>query len=106
MKKGRPGIVLTALGRPLDEAALSELIFRETTTLGLRRQLVERRSLPREIRTVATKYGAVRVKLAYVDGQIVRAMPEYDDCRRLAEQTGAPLRDILAEAERAGRDTA
>jgi uncharacterized protein (TIGR00299 family) protein len=100
MNKGRPGIVLGVLGRPQDEIALSEVIFRETTTLGLRRQLIERRSLPREIQTVETKFGAVRVKLAFVDGRVARAMPEYDDCRRLAESTGAPLRDILAEAER------
>lgn len=101
MKKGRPGSLLSVLCRPEHEAALSEIIFRETTTLGLRRQMVERRSLAREIRVVQTRFGPARVKMALLEGSLLRAMPEYDDCRQLAEGTGAPLRDILAEVERA-----
>jgi uncharacterized protein (TIGR00299 family) protein len=101
MKKGRPGSVLSVLCRPEHEASLSDIIFRETTTLGLRRQLVERRSLAREVRVVNTRFGPARVKTAILDGGVLRAMPEYDDCRRLAERSGVPLREILVAVEQA-----
>ncbi len=101
MKKGRPGSVLTVLCRPEHEAVLSDIIFRETTTLGLRRQLVERCSLAREVRAVNTRFGTARVKIAVLDGGVLRAMPEYEDCRLLAERTGVPLREIFAEVEQA-----
>ena len=103
MKKGRPGSVLTVLCRPEHEAVLSDIIFRETTTLGLRRQVVERRSLAREFRAVDTRFGTARVKIAILDGDVLRTMPEYEDCRLLAERTGVPLREVLAEVEQAAR---
>jgi len=101
MKKGRPGSMLSVLCRPEHEASLSDIIFRETTTLGLRRQLVERRSLAREVRVVNTRFGPARVKIAILDGGVLRAMPEYEDCRQLAERTGVPLREILVAVEQA-----
>jgi uncharacterized protein (DUF111 family) len=61
--------------------------------------LVERRSLAREVHEVKTRFGTVRVKTAVLDGGVLRAMPEYDDCRQLAERTGVPLREILVEVE-------
>ena len=79
------------------------VIFQETTTLGLRRQWIERQALPREIRTVRTRFGEARVKVALAEGRVLRAIPEYDDCKRLAEAQGAPLRDVLAEVEQAAR---
>ena len=103
MKKNRPGNVLSVLCRPAHEAAVSEVIFRETTTLGLRRQVIERRSLPREIRAVNTRFGEARVKVALADGRVLRAIPEYEDCKRLAEANAVPLRDVLAEVEQAAR---
>ena len=103
MKKNRPGNVLSVLCRPAHEATVRDVIFRETTTLGLRRQFIERRSLPREIRTVSTRFGQARVKLALADGRVLRAIPEYEDCKRLAEANAVPLRDVLAEVEQAAR---
>ena len=103
MKKNRPGNVLSALCRPVHEAAVSQVIFRETTTLGLRRQSIERRSLPREIRTVNTRFGQARVKLALVDGRMLRAIPEYEDCKRLAVANAVSLREVLVEVEQAAR---
>ncbi len=103
MKKNRPGNVLSVLCRLAHEAALSDVIFRETTTLGLRRQPIERRSLPREIRMVSTRFGQARVKVALADGRVLRATPEYEDCKRLAEANAVPLRDVLAEVEHAAR---
>jgi len=104
MKKNRPGNILAALCRPAQEAAMTGIIFGETTTLGLRRQLVERRSLARQVREVTTRFGVARVKAALLDGKVLRLMPEYDDCRRLAQESGVPLRDVLIEVERAARD--
>jgi len=104
MKKNRPGQVLAALGRTAQENALSQIIFTETTTLGLRRRLVERRSLGRQMLQVTTRYGVAQVKAAILDGQVLRLIPEYDDCRRLAAATGAPLREVLLEVEQAARD--
>lgn len=100
MKKNRPGSLLSVLCRPADEAVLTEILFRETTTLGLRRQVLERRCLPREIHEVQTRFGPAHVKVAYADGQMLRAVPEYEDCKRIAEANGIPLRDVLAEVER------
>jgi uncharacterized protein (TIGR00299 family) protein len=100
MKKNRPGVLVSVLCQAADEAALTGILFRETTTLGLRRQMTERRRLPREIREVQTRFGPARVKVAFADGQVLRAVPEYDDCKHLAEANGVPLREVLAEAER------
>ena len=100
MKKNRPGVLVSIVCQPADEAALTEILFRETTTLGVRRQMIERRRLPREIREVQTRFGPARVKVAFVGGQPLRAVPEYDDCKRLAEASGVPLREVLAEVGR------
>ena len=100
MKKGRPAVCLEVL---CDDAALTsveDLILTETPTLGLRRHRVERRVLPREVRAVRTRYGSIRMKRALDPRGVWKAMPEYDDCRRAAERTGAPLREVMAEALR------
>ncbi len=100
MKKGRPGNVLSVLapaGR-LDE--LAEIVLRETTTIGLRYYAVERRVLERQLRTVATPYGAVGVKFSYIDGRD-RVAPEYDDCARLAQEHQVPLLSVYEAARTA-----
>jgi uncharacterized protein (TIGR00299 family) protein len=103
MKKGRPGIVLSALLRANDLDAAAGLIFRETTTLGLRYQPVYRRVLERERREAQTPWGTVRVKFGRLDGQIVNVAPEFEDCRRLAEQAGVPLKEVWQVALGAAR---
>jgi pyridinium-3,5-bisthiocarboxylic acid mononucleotide nickel chelatase len=101
MKKNRPGTLLRVICRPGDSGPLTDILLRETSTLGVRQQIMGRMSLPREFRTVKTPYGDVRIKIASLAGGVRRAAPEYDDCRRLAEETGAPLRDVYRAAERA-----
>ena len=103
MKKNRPGVLLSALARPEQSDALLQIILAETTTLGVRRQMVERVSVSRALETVATPYGPIRVKVAqWPGGQ--RAMPEYEDCRQAAQQHQAPLSAVMAAAQQATRE--
>ncbi|MCU0503798.1 MAG: LarC family nickel insertion protein, partial [Anaerolineae bacterium] len=106
MKKNRPGTLLRVICRPGDSGPLTDILLRETSTLGVRQQIMGRMSLPREFRTVTTPYGNVRIKIATLGDGMRRAAPEYDDCRRLAEETGAALRDIYRAAERAAEQVA
>lgn len=101
MKKGRTGVQLTVLCRPDLLPALRELLFRETTTIGLRWRLENKLALAREFTEVETPWGKVRIKIArFSSGEIANAAPEYEDCRRLAEQHGAPLKQVMQEAMR------
>jgi pyridinium-3,5-bisthiocarboxylic acid mononucleotide nickel chelatase len=105
MKRSRPGIVLTVLADPAKVESVLRVMFAETTTLGVRMQEMSRRLLSREIVEVSTKFGPVRIKVAKAAGraQQLKARPEYRDCKRLAEQTGLPLRTIVREVERVMR---
>jgi len=98
MKKGRPGTRVTALCSHERVPAVEEVLFREGTTLGVRRHAVDRTELPRKIVSVKTRFGKVRVKLGYLGREVVHAAPEYEDCRALAEAAGVPLRQVLEEA--------
>jgi hypothetical protein len=103
MKKGRPGHLLTAVVPDGSEAALGALLMRETGTLGYRLRRTGRVVLRRRETQVAVDGGTVRVKTADLDGHPVRFEPEYEDCRRIAEKTGRPLREVLEAARRARR---
>lgn len=106
MKKGRLGTLLTILCRPEDEGALEQLLFRETTTLGIRRREEARVILERAFVTVETPYGKIRIKIASAAGEILNAMPEYEDCRRAAREHDAPLRRVMDAARSAWSETA
>ena len=101
MKKARPGTLLRVLAAPDDEAALSALLLRETTTLGVRVYPVRRYAAEREMKSVATPFGPVRVKVKRVEGKTVGAKPEFEDCQALAEATGTPLPAVYAAAQAA-----
>ena len=100
MKRGRPGIVLSALSSRQKAEAVAAVMLRETTALGLRMQEVSRRVLPRHIENVRTSSGEVRMKVAEVAYGVTKVAPEYSDCKRIAEQTGKPVCDIMEEAKR------
>ena len=100
MKKNRPGTLLTVLCKPQDTNALMSLIFAETTTFGVRTYRAQRRVLPREWVDVATDYGDVRIKVSRVNGRILHVSPEFEDCRKLAEEKKVPLQRVIAEAMR------
>ncbi len=103
MKKNRPAIRLCTLSHPADAKRLAEILFAETTTLGVRIQEVKRLTLPRHIHKVETRYGVVRVKAARLPGGELKLAPEYEDCRALAVKLRLPLREIYLEAELAAR---
>jgi hypothetical protein len=98
MKKNRPGILVTLMCESASENKLIDLIFRETTTIGVRTHEVRRRTLEREIVPVATPLGEVRMKVSRMNGTMLNATPEYEDCRQIAAQKGIPLKQVIALA--------
>ncbi len=101
MKKNRPGTLLTVLSKPEDAGRLAELIFRETTTLGIRQRDEVRRTLARRWENVRTQWGDVRIKIASMNGTVTNYAPEFDDCRRIAAEHHVPLKTVMQEAARA-----
>jgi uncharacterized protein (DUF111 family) len=98
MKKSRPGVLITVLAPPTRRQALEEVLFAETTTLGVRRQEWDRTVLERETVAVATAYGEVRVKVGKRDGRVYNAQPEFDDCESLARKSGTAVKEVWAAA--------
>ena len=103
MKKGRPALQVSALVPPAALAVVERAFFENSTTLGLRRRLLDRVVLARSFATVQTPYGKIRVKLAALNGEILGAQPEFEDCRRLASRARIPAREVLAAAAAAAR---
>jgi len=98
MKKGRPGIVLSALARPSAEGDVARAMLEETTALGVRVARLQRYELEREERAVEVAGGSIRVKIARLDGRVVNVAPEHDDCAALAKSTGRAVKSVWAEA--------
>jgi pyridinium-3,5-bisthiocarboxylic acid mononucleotide nickel chelatase len=98
MKKNRPGTLLTVLCKPEDAAKLTQIIFTETTTLGVRRREERRQILARNWITVATQWGDVRLKIANMNGTVTNYAPEYEDCRKIAAEQRVPLKTVMNEA--------
>jgi len=101
MKKNRPGVLLSLLCSTADADKLTELILRETTSFGVRRNVAERRKLGREFVEVTTPYGQVTVKLGRLDHRIVQAAPEFESCKRLAGEKQVPLKEVYEAAVQA-----
>lgn len=101
MKKNRPGTLLTVLCKLEDAAKLTQLIFSETTTLGVRRREESRQTLARRWESVRTEWGDVRIKIASMNGTVTNYAPEYEDCRRIALEHHVPLKTVMQEAARA-----
>jgi pyridinium-3,5-bisthiocarboxylic acid mononucleotide nickel chelatase len=101
MKKNRPGMLLTVLCRREDSTKLTDLIFRETTTLGVREREENRRVLARKWISVETRWGNVRLKVASMNGTVTNYAPEYEDCRKIAAEHRVPLKSVMQEATQA-----
>ena len=100
MKKSRPGTLLTVLARPQDEAKLRDIVFRESSTLGVRSRRERRHVLSRRHETVQTPWGEVRIKIGSMAGADSQFAPEYEDCRRIAVEHHVPLKTVMQEALR------
>ena len=101
MKKGRPAQTLRVLCRQEQEQKLQQILFTETTTLGVRAWPVERTALERRWEMVQTPWGQVRVKEGLLAGKVVNAVPEFEDCKKLAEEKAVPLKMVEGAALRA-----
>jgi uncharacterized protein (TIGR00299 family) protein len=103
MKKNRPGTMATIIVPQGRMEAITEVIFRETTTIGFRYLPMGRIEMAREILTVRTPWGPVRMKVSHYNGAIMQSTPEYEDCRALALKAGVPLKEVQrAAVEAAG----
>lgn len=100
MKKGRPGTLLTTVCEEKDSALLSDIMFIETTTIGIRRKRMEKYYLPRAFEDVVTCHGTIKVKYAYSKNNIINAKPEYDECVAAARAHGVSLSKVYNEALR------
>ncbi len=100
MKKSRPGTLLTVLAKPVDESRLRDILFRESSTLGVRSRHEKRHILERRHEAVRTQWGEVRIKVGSLAGSDSQLAPEYEDCRRLAIEHHMPLKTVMQEALR------
>ena len=103
MKKNRPGTLLSVLCFPPEADKLEGILFDETSTLGVRKQSVERHALPRTTGQVQTTWGKVRIKIDELGDGRLQAAPEFEDCRALAEQHHIPIKDVYLEAQIQGQ---
>lgn len=94
MKKCRPGVLVSVICHPSASERIAALIFQETTTLGIRRTTTRRLVLNREIRAVNTEFGEIRFKIGRYKGKDVNVCPEFEDVRRVSEETGLPLKIV------------
>ena len=101
MKKNRPGTLMTIIARPSDRERLTQLVFRETTTIGVRYTEMRRECLSRETVAVKTPLGEVRFKVARRDGHVLNAQPEFDDLVRVAREHSRPVKEVQALAAKA-----
>lgn len=100
MKKGRPATKLTILTNLKNERSILDVIFKETTSIGVRKYKVDKIMLNREIVQIDTKYGKVRVKNSYYNGELVKYKAEYEDCKRIASQNNAAILDVYKEVNK------
>ncbi len=98
MKKNRPGVLLTVLCAAGDADKFTELMLRETSAFGVRRSLSERRKLQREFVTVKTSFGDVTVKVGKLNGKVIQAAPEYESCKKIADQSSVTLKAVYDAA--------
>jgi hypothetical protein len=101
MKKNRPGILVSVLCAPEKSEELAQILFEQTTTIGARIYEARRKVLERELLSVETPYGAVRIKVAKREGKVLNVAPEFEDCQRLATEKGVPLKQVMMAAQAA-----
>jgi uncharacterized protein (TIGR00299 family) protein len=100
MKKGRPAIKLSILVSTQKEKEITDIIFKETTSIGIRKFKVEKVMLARDFKTLQTKYGNVMIKKSYYEGELVKYKAEYEDCKKIAAKNKIPLAKVYLEIDR------
>jgi uncharacterized protein (DUF111 family) len=103
MKRSRPGVVLTAFAPPGRVGVLTDLLFRETTSIGIRWREFGRTRLPRELVRLETTLGPITFKVSRLRGQPITVTPEFEEVRRIARERGLPVREVLDRARAEGR---
>lgn len=98
MKKQRPGMLLAVIAEASKREVLLDLIFRESTTFGVREYAITRHILERSFETVETSYGPIRIKRGFRHGELVTSSPEFEECRAAAARHGVPLKTVMAAA--------
>ncbi len=101
MKKGRPAVLLSVLVERKNLGAIEQILFKETTTLGLRQYEVEKKALERQFRKINTLYGEVTIKMGLLEGRMIQIKPEYEECKTIALREGLPLKKVYADIQRA-----
>lgn len=97
MKKERLGIILSVMCREEEKEKLKETMFLETSTLGIREQVCRRTKLERKFEEVTTVYGRAAVKKSFYKGRLVNSKPEYEDCKKLAQENSVPIKAVYDE---------
>jgi hypothetical protein len=100
MKKNRPGVLLSVITPRGEVEKLLDILFRESTTLGVRVSETRRLSLPRSFHVIKTKFGEIRVKVAHRGNSIIKMAPEYEDCKKAAKDYQVPISQVYAEVQR------
>ncbi|MDP2682344.1 MAG: nickel pincer cofactor biosynthesis protein LarC [Deltaproteobacteria bacterium] len=100
MKKGRPAVLLNVLCNEDKKAQVMDIIFEETTTIGIRTYEVNRYCLERDTKQVSTPYGKMHIKISQKNGKPINIQPEYEDCRKIAEKKNVPLKKVMDSAKR------
>jgi uncharacterized protein (DUF111 family) len=98
MKKNRPANILSVLCEEVDVEKIEEIIFTETTTLGIRKYKVERSELERKLEKIDTKFGEITLKIAFLNGKLIKSAPEYEDCQKIASANNLPMIQVYNEA--------
>ncbi|HLO59503.1 MAG TPA: nickel pincer cofactor biosynthesis protein LarC [Bacteroidales bacterium] len=101
MKKSRPAVKLSVLCTPEAENRVNEVLFRETSTIGVRKYTIDKTMLERKTEHVTTRFGEVRVKSAFFQGVCIKSKPEYDDCIKIAREKKIPVSHVYQEVEKA-----
>jgi hypothetical protein len=99
MKKSRPAVKLSVLCTPDAEGRVNEVLFRETSTIGIRKYRIDKTMLDRKIETISTHLGEVRIKSAYYQGICIKSKPEYEDCIKIAREKGIPVNQVYREVD-------
>jgi hypothetical protein len=97
MKKTRPAVKISVLCQNLQVSSIENILLTETSTLGLRKFPVQKTMLKRDWKAIETKWGKVRIKLGYLNNNIIKSKPEYEDCLKISRENKIPISDVYKE---------